>query len=233
MRAVRRGWLVGALAAVAAIVAVLAVACSGATTGTTADAGSRAGAAQPAGPTDAVSGSRANGGAGAAATDGSGGSATTPGPVPAGLVDPCSLLSTSAATKIADGSVLDGTRDPEEDGAYVQCTWRNDHAYLAGEWDFAPPIAVFLTPTTPEVKANLEAAIGSGNMDVLSGTAADRAAVTSADLGTAGVGGASGTKGSIFFRITCWSPQVPAGSAKKPSKQICEDAAKAVAAALP
>lgn len=213
------------VAALAAAIAVVLTACSGgagATPGTTGGAGAP-GATAPGAvtATDAPS------------TDVSSGTVTSGGPVPAGLVDPCTLLSTDAAARIADGTVLDGIRDPEEDGTYVQCIWRNDRAFLAGETDFAPPITVFLAPTSDEVKANLEAAIGSGNMDALDGTAADRAAITSADLGTAGVSGASGIKGAIFFRVTCWSPQVPAGGATKPSKEMCSEAAAAAAAALP
>ena len=212
-----------ALAAAVAGLALVAVACSG------------AGSAQPGGSTEpgggATGGNAAGGSSGSAPS--SGVTATTPGPVPAGLVDPCALLSTDAAGKIADGTVLEGIRDPEEDGTYAQCTWRNDRAFLAGEMDFAPPLTVFLAPRSDGVVQQLQATIGSGQMDALPGTAAEEAGISAADLGTAGVSGAAGLKGGIYFRITCWSPQVPSGSEEKPSKAICSDAAMAVASALP
>ncbi len=202
--------------------AVMVVACAGGGAATAGGGPTGGATIAPGGP----SSSDTAGGAGAS-------SAGAAGPIPAGLVDPCGLLSTEAAAKAAGGTVLAGIRDPEEDGTYVQCLWRNDRAFLAGETDFAPPIAVFLTARTDAIAEQLEASIGSGSMDVLSGTAASRAAVTSADLGTAGVAGAAGIKGEVYFKITCWSPQVPTSGAKKPSKAICGDAAKAVAAALP
>ena len=207
-----------ALAAVIACLATVAVACSG------------GGSAQPGGSTE-PGGGPAGGSSGSVPS--SGVTATTPGPVPAGLVNPCALLSTDAAAKIADGTVLDGIRDPEEDGTYAQCLWRNDRAFLAGETDFAPPLTVYLAPRSEEFAQNLQATIGSGQMDTLQGTAAELAGISAADLGTAGVSGAAGLKGGIYFRITCWSPQVPAGGQKKPSKAICSEAAKAVASALP
>jgi hypothetical protein len=212
----------GALVSIAACLAAVAVACSG------------GGPAQPggsSGPGGATGGGNAGGSS--SGTPSSGAPATSPGPVPAGLVDPCALLSADAAGKIVDGTVLEGIRDPEEDGTYAQCTWRNDRAFLAGEIDFAPPLTVYLAPRSDGFAQQLQATIGSGTMDALSGTAAELAGISSADLGTIGVSGAAGLKGGIYFRIACWSPQVPAGGEKKASKAICSEAAKAVAGALP
>lgn len=211
-----------ALIRCAALLAVVAVACSG------------GGSTQPGGSTEPGGGSRggsAGGSSGSAPS--SDVTATPPGPVPAGLVDPCALLSTDAAGKIADGTVLEGIRDPEEDGTYAQCTWRNDRAFLAGEMDFAPPLTVYLAPRSDGLAQQLQATIGSGQMDALPGTAAEQAGIISADLDTIGSSGAAGIRGGVYFRITCWSPGVPSGSEKKPSKAICSDAATAVANALP
>ena len=212
-----------ALAAAVAWLAAVTVACSGG--GSTQPGGSRG--------SDGGSGGGSSSGGSSGSAPSSGVTATTPGPVPAGLVDPCALLSTDAAGKVADGTVLEGIRDPEEDGTYAQCTWRNDRAFLAGEMDFAPPLTVYLAPRSEGFAQDLQAKIGSGMMDALPGTAAELAGISAADLGPVGVSGAAALKGGIYFRITCWAPQVPAGSQKKPSKAICSDAAKAVANALP
>ncbi len=202
------------IATLATVLAFGAAACAGASGGTGPGSAPSepvtAASAEPAGPS-------ATGAAGA---------------VPAGLVDPCGLLTTAQVRTIVGGVASDGVRDPEEDGTYVSCMWRNDAAHRIGDIDAAPPLVVTLWVRTAEFDAKLKGGLGSGNLEAVSGTGADLAAVTSADLGTIGVAGGGVAKGSVYATVRCWTPQVSDGTPKT-SKASCTDAVRAVAAALP
>lgn len=170
-------------------------------------------AASCGGPVDAPS---APTGPGAAA-------APTGGPIPAGLTDPCALLTVDEINAISGGVVGAGVRDSEEDGTYVTCRWYTTDDRLK----IAATVEVTLFVVNDEMKRNVASDISSGKGDRLPAVGADTE-VQAADLGVTGNSYAAGWTKSVFYRLQCHSP----ANGGRASKAICTDAVTKVAGRL-
>jgi hypothetical protein len=146
-------------------------------------------------------------------------SAPTGGPIPAGLTDPCSLLTTAEINTMAGSKVNDGVRDAEEDGTFVVCRWYA----TADDLKIAPVVGVTLFLVNDEMKKNIQSDISSGKGAQL--PVGENTEVQAADLGVTGNSYAAGWKGSVFYRLTCQTPV----SGGNPAKAICTQAVTAVA----
>lgn len=172
--------------------------------------------------------------------NGGGAGATTPAPddtggsqlaapsmaIPAGLVDPCGLMSSAEIKQVSTVDLKAGQRSILEDGTYVDCTWYDaDPSHP----ELGTPVDLKLEPKTQ----NNSSFIGTGSgVDQISGIAgaAQLASKNPDPLHAAQV---DGYKGAIKYTIHCGLPGELYSHPTPTAYDICVGVAKLIAPRLP
>jgi hypothetical protein len=145
------------------------------------------------------------------------------GDIPAGLTDPCTLLTTAEVSQAAGRPAADGARQPTVDDTYVSCSWFAADDTLK----IAPIVGLELFVLNDEMKANVDSDLLSGKGEELPGVG-NRTEVQAADLNTTGNSYAAGWKGTVFYRLQCTTPL----NGTVASKRICTQAVTTLAGRL-